>query len=103
MYRNQRGQLPSDMNHRVDITAAFEAQGDIGRKNKDQTANKEELSPRDPENMMTRLPINVNKTKHVDEFDNSPDYVFMIKKNWAPLLISELVMLNLKVTEMSCN
>jgi hypothetical protein len=52
---------------------------------------------------MTRLPINVNKTKHADEFDNSPDYVFMIKKNWAPLLISELVMLNLKVTEMSCN
>jgi len=34
-----------------------------------------------------------------NEFDNNPDYIFLIKGSWAPVIISELVMLNLRVTE----
>lgn len=58
------------------------------------------LSHRDPEGLIKRDPT--MRPQVEDEFDNSPDYVFLIKKNWGALLISELVMLNLKVTEMSC-
>ncbi len=29
----------------------------------------------------------------------NPDYIFLIKGSWAPVLICELMMLNLKVTE----
>jgi hypothetical protein len=38
--------------------------------------------------------------KDVDQFDFTAAYVFLIKKKWAPMIISELVMLNLRVTEM---
>jgi hypothetical protein len=33
------------------------------------------------------------------EFDIHPDYIFLVKASWAPVIISELVMLNLRVTE----
>lgn len=40
-----------------------------------------------------------NLNSENSDFDINPDYIFLIKGSWAPIIISELMMLNLKVTE----
>ena len=82
------------MNHRVDIIDNFEERAHLKRV---QSSEDEEIKI-DGEFIMTNATLKKLTFKN-NEFDINPDYIFLIKGSWAPIIISELMMLNLKVTE----
>jgi hypothetical protein len=94
MERNFRGLLPIDMNHRAEVIDKFEQKAHLKRF----IHSGEEEIKIDGVTLMTKATLK-KLTFENNEFDINPDYTFLIKGSWAPILISELMMLNLKVTE----
>ena len=100
--RNYRGLLPVDMNHRADVIEGFEDRAQLKRlANGDVSIDGEKIISN--QTLKKLLKVNVKKglkdSLDSTEFDINPDYIFLIKGSWAPVIISELMMLNLKVTE----
>ena len=90
------------MNHRADVIEAFEERAQLKRlTNGDVSIDGEKIISQ--ATLKKLLKGNVRKgvkdTFENTEFDINPDYIFLIKGSWAPVIISELMMLNLKVTE----
>ena len=106
--RNERGLLPADMNHRQDAIDAFEERANLKRSpNEDVSIDGQRIMSSATLKNLVRNKAkpsagNLNMIEN-DEFDIHPDYIFLIKGSWAPVIISELMMLNLKVTEIISN
>ncbi len=82
------------MNHRADVIEKFEERAKMKRVSK---ADKDEIKV-DGVTIMNNATLK-KLTLENSDFDVYPDYIFLIKGSWAPIIISELMMLNLKVTE----
>ncbi len=101
--RNYRGLLPEDMNHCTKDIEDFEERAQLKRLVENERADPMGIMSRETlkrlirnQNNNSRQESNVTTS---EEFDEEPDYIFLIKGTWAPVLISELMLLNLRVTE----